>query len=360
MANDIVLKEDEYEIDSYKQLAPEAQKKVTEIAEKIDITDSEAVTTYGVSIQSEISEFSDGVLDRVSTNESGYVGEVLTDLMVKVKDINVNDIAGKRGSFAKMAKSFKNKFNRFMARYQKLGTQVDTIVSQLEKAKGELLSDIALLDTLHAKNLDFMKDLELYIMAGQMKLKEIRDIMLPELEAKAKETGDQADVQRYSDMTALADRFEKKLHDLMLSRMITIQTSPQLRLIQNNDQVLVEKIQSSILNTIPLWKNQIVIAISLYRQKSAIELQKQVTDTTNELLQKNSELLKENAINAAYEAERGIVDIETLKNVNANLIETIDETIRIQKEGQAKRVAAQKELKVLEDTLKAKLLSKGK
>ncbi len=355
MANEIIVNDQADKVISYKSLSSAEQKQVSTIADAIDITDSSAVIQYGVNIQSEISEFSDSVLSRVKSNESGYVGEVLSELMVKVKAVKVDDIAGSNTLFAKFTKKVKNKFNKFMSRYQKLGTQIDTIVDSLEDAKTGLLSDIALLDTLHEKNLVFMKDLEYYIIAGQMKLDAIRETTLPELQAKAKASSDQADAQNYNDMKQLADRFEKKIHDLKLSRTITIQTAPQLRLIQNNDQVLVEKIQSSILNTVPLWKNQIVIAISLYRQLTALQLQKEVSDTTNELLLKNAELLKENAIGAATEAERGIVDIETLQQVNADLIETIDETIRIQKEGRAKRAEAEKELIAMEKALKDKL-----
>jgi uncharacterized protein YaaN involved in tellurite resistance len=355
MDNDIVVADQNVEIAPYSKLSAEEKQKVSEIVAGINVSDSDAVVQYGVSVQSEISEFSDSVLKRVASSESGYVGEVLSDLMVKVKAVDVDDIAGKKGFLSQAFANMKNRFNRFMARYQKLGTQIDTIISSLEDAKAGLIDDIALLDTLHGKNLLFMKDLEYYITAGELKVADLRDKTLPELQAKAKASGDQMDAQNFNDMKQLVDRFEKKIHDLRLSRMITVQTAPQLRLIQHNDQVLVEKIQSSILNTIPLWKNQIVIAISLYRQQAALTLQKEVTDTTNELLIKNAELLKENTIGTAAEAERGIVDLETLQKVNQDLIDTIDETLRIQSEGRAKRAAAQIELEKLEDILKDKL-----
>jgi len=357
MANEVIVSNATDKIEVYETRDAAEQKKINEIVSAIDITDSSAVIQYGVNIQSDISEFSDSVLDRVKSNQSGYVGEVLSDLMVKVKAVNIDKVAGSNTAFSEFTKKIKNKFNKFMTRYQKLGTQIDEIVDSLEDAKEGLLSDISLLDTLHEKNLIFMKDLEYYILAGEKKLETLRSETLPQLQQKAVESGDQADAQYFSDMKQLAERFEKKIHDLRLSRMITIQTAPQLRLIQNNDQILVEKIQSSILNTVPLWKNQIVIAISLYRQLTAVDLQKQVSDTTNDLLIKNAELLKENAINVANEAERGIVDIETLQKVNADLIETIDETLRIQKEGSAKRAEAQKQLIVLEKELKDKLLA---
>ena len=356
MENELVVANENYEIEPFDKLSAEEKKKIEAITSAIDVSDSEAVVQYGVNIQSEISEFSDGVLKRVQSNESGYVGEVLSELMVKVKAVDVDDIAGKKGFLSQAFANMKNRFNRFMARYQKLGTQIDSIIDNLEDAKAGLIEDIALLDTLHEKNLLFMKDLEYYITAGEMKIKDLRENTLPAMQEKAKASGDQMDAQSYNDMKQLVDRFEKKVHDLRLSRMITVQTAPQLRLIQNNDQVLVEKIQSSILNTIPLWKNQIVIAISLYRQQAALTLQKEVTDTTNELLIKNAELLKENTIGTATEAERGIVDLETLQKVNADLIETIDETMRIQAEGRAKRAAAEIELERLEEILEDKLL----
>ncbi len=356
MDKDIVVADENFEIEPFSKLSAEEKSKVNAIAATINVSDSDAVVQYGVSVQSEISEFSDDVLKRVQSSESGYVGEVLSDLMVKVKAVDVDDIAGKKGFLSQAFANMKNRFNRFMARYQKLGTQIDSIIDGLEDAKAGLIDDIALLDTLHEKNLLFMKDLEYYITAGEMKVAELRDKTLPELQAKAKASGDQMDSQVFNDMKQLVDRFEKKIHDLRLSRMITVQTAPQLRLIQHNDQVLVEKIQSSILNTIPLWKNQIVIAISLYRQQAALTLQKEVTDTTNELLIKNAELLKENTIGTATEAERGIVDLETLQKVNQDLIDTIDETLRIQADGRAKRAAAQIELERLEDILKDKLM----
>ncbi|MEX1307284.1 MAG: toxic anion resistance protein [Eubacteriales bacterium] len=356
MENELVITNEDYEIEPFDKLSAEEKKKIETITNAIDVSDSEAVVQYGVNIQSEISEFSDSVLQRVQSSESGYVGEVLSELMVKVKAVDVDDIAGKKGFLAQAFSNMKNRFNRFMARYQKLGTQIDSIIENLDAAKAGLIEDISLLDTLHEKNLLFMKDLEYYITAGEMKIADLRENTLPALQEKAKASGDQMDAQSYNDMKQLVDRFEKKVHDLRLSRMITVQTAPQLRLIQHNDQVLVEKIQSSILNTIPLWKNQIVIAISLYRQQAALTLQKEVTDTTNELLIKNAELLKENTIGTATEAERGIVDLETLQKVNADLIETIDETMRIQSEGRAKRAAAEIELERLEEILEDKLL----
>jgi uncharacterized protein YaaN involved in tellurite resistance len=219
----------------------------------------------------------------------------------------------------------------------------------------QLLKDITMFDGLYGKNIDYIKEIDLYIIAGKMKLQEINETILPELKRKADASGDAIDAQKVQDIAQMANRLEKKIHDLQLSRMIAIQTSPQIRLIQNNDQLLVEKIQSSILNTIPLWKNQVVIAIGIYRQKKAVEMQKKVTDTTNELLKKNAEMLKQGTIDVARESERGIVEIETLKKVHGDLISTIEETLKIQQEGRVKRREAEGELVKIEGELKEKL-----
>jgi uncharacterized protein YaaN involved in tellurite resistance len=221
----------------------------------------------------------------------------------------------------------------------------------------DLLRDVTLLDSLYVKNLGYLKQLDYYIIAGTVKLEELKNKVLPEMKEQAQNSQDAVDAQRVNDMNQLINRFEKKLHDLKLSRMISVQTAPQVRLIQNNDQVLVEKIQSSILNTIPLWKNQIIIAITLFRQKKALAIQKEVTDTTNELLLKNSQMLKDTSIGVAKEAERGIVEIETLKKVNKDLIDTIEETIKIQQEGSVKRQQAEAELLSMENELKQKLIN---
>ncbi len=335
------------------------QQQIKDIANQINVEDSQAVVTYGVGAQREISQFSDNILHEVRSKDSGYVGEVLTDMVVKIKDLGVDRLSAGESFIAKIPilGTLVSQIKRFIARYDKLSVQIEKIVDQLDKARMTLLKDITLLDNMYAKNLEYLKNLELHIAAGQLKLKELQEVILPEMKIKAEASQDPMERQKYNDFANFVNRFDKKIHDLLLSRMIAIQAAPQIRMIQNNDQTLVEKIQSSILNTIPLWKNQIVIAITLFRQKKALELQKEVSDTTNELLMKNSEMLKQGTIEVARESERGIVDIETLKKTNADLIATLEETIKIQAEGKSKRRAAEQELVKIETELKEKLIS---
>lgn len=332
------------------------QQQIEEIAKNVDITDSQSIITFGLGAQKDISSFSDTVLNQIRNKDSGYAGEILTDLVVKIKDLDVDRLAEKGGFLAGIFGGIKARFARFMEKYEKLSVQIERIINELDKTKMQLLRDITLLDSMYDKNLQYLANLDLYIAAGNLKLEELNNKIIPELKAKAEQSQDPADAQRAHDFQQLVTRFEKKLHDLKLSRTIAIQTGPQLRIIQANDTTLTEKIQSSILNTIPLWKNQIVIAISLYRQESALKLQKEVTDTTNKLLVKNSQMLKDNSIEVAKETERGIVELETLKKVNADLIETIEETLRIQKEGKAKRAQAEQELSVMEKEFRERLL----
>ncbi|MED0679021.1 toxic anion resistance protein [Aneurinibacillus thermoaerophilus] len=339
-------------------LSEEERKKVQELAKQIEVKDSMSILQYGVGLQSEISRFSDTVLDHVRAKDSGEVGQALTELMLKVKEVDTDTLSGRRGGFlSKMPVlgSLVNSGKKLVAQYEKLGSQIETITRQLNKANAQLLKDISLLDTLYEKNREFVSQLDLYIAAGQLKLQELEREVLPELKRKAEASQDPADVQELNDMGQLINRLEKKIHDLILTRMVTIQSAPQIRLVQNNNQVLVEKIQSSILTTVPLWKNQLVIAIGLHRQKQALEVQKQVADTTNELLLKNSELLKMNAIGIAKENERGIVDISTLKKTQANLLETLEETLNIQRQGREKRRQAEAEIEKMQQELKDKL-----
>jgi uncharacterized protein YaaN involved in tellurite resistance len=331
-------------------LAPEDQAKAREIAARIDVQDSQAILQYGVGAQGRISGFADTMLGQMRAKDSGYAGDVLTSLLVKVKDLDAGSLAGK-GFLGSLAGAVK----RFIARYEKLSVQIEKIIDELDAARMTLLKDITMLDGLYAKNLEYLKELDLFIAAGQMKLSELQQKTLPELKARAEASKDPIDAQRLQDFGQFLNRFEKKLHDLRLSRMIAIQTAPQVRLIQGGDQLLVEKIQSSILSTIPLWKSQIVIALSIFRQQKALGIQKEVTKTTNELLARNAEMLRQNTTEVAKESERGIVEVETLKKVNDELIATIEETLRIQQEGRGKRQQAEAELLKIEADLKDRL-----
>lgn len=357
MADGMLQKRESGELIDRSKFLPEDLAKIEEIKKGFNIDNSDEVIGYGVGAQREISDFSDTILDQVRSKDSGFVGEVLTDLMVTVKDIDVDSLSTKGSFMASLPiiGDMMDKAKRFIARYDKLSVQIEKIIEELEKARMNLLKDITLLDNLYGKNLSYLKNLDIYIAAGEDKIEELNTTVLPQYKQKADQTNDPADAQRYHDLSQLINRFEKKLHDLKLSRMISIQTAPQVRLIQNGDQVLVEKIQSSILNTIPLWKNQIVIAITLFRQDKALKLQKEISETTNNLLKKNSEMLKDGTIEVAKESERGIVEIETLKKVNNDLLSTIEETIKIQQEGKTKRKNAEVELIKLESELKTKL-----
>lgn len=339
---------------------PEADKqKVIDISNSIDIRDTQTALQYGVNAQVNISRFADNVLNQIRAKDAGYVGEVLTDLMLKVKDMNVDSLSGKPGFLESLPilGGLMNSAKKFIAKYDKMNVQIENIVDELDKTRMQLLKDLTVLDKLFESNLEYFHELNLYIAAGEMKIKELQDTFLPSLKAKAENSTDMLAAQEYNDMTQFINRFEKKLHDLKLSRTICLQTAPQIRLVQGNNQLLVEKIQSSILNTIPLWKNQMIIAISLLRQKKALEIQKEVSQTTNDLLLKNAELLKTNTIETAKEGEKGIVEIETLKKVNADLITTIEETLKIQQEGSLKRKQAEQELSKIEQELKDKLAS---
>ena len=340
------------------KLTPEERARVEEIAGAIDISDSQQVMQFGVEAQSRIAGFADNLLSQVRSKDAGYVGDMMSDLMLKVKDLDVGSLGSGQedGFFDKLFGGMKRSVDKFVARYEKMDTQIDNIVDALDKSRMEMLKDIGTFDALYRKNLEYIKNLDLTILAGMLKLKEINETVLPKAKADAEASGDSLDAQKVNDLGQLANRFEKKLYDLKLSRVNAIQTAPQIRLIQSGDQVLVDKIQTSILNTIPLWKNQIVIAIGLFRQNKALEAQRRVTDTTNELLIKNSEMLRQNTTGIAKESERGIIEIETLKKVNSDLIATLEETLKIQEEGRTKRLQAETELTSLEHELKEKLL----
>lgn len=333
--------------------------KVQKIAAGINLLDSQFILQYGMGAQSKVSNFADTILSNIRAKDSGYVGNILTDLMLNVKELDVDSINPEHKSFFSKIPFIGDVIDstkRFLTRYEKLSIEIEKIIEELDNSRFNLMKDILMFDKLYEKNIEYFKELELYIMAGMVKLEELQMKIIPEMKAKAEESKDQMDAQRVNDMLNLANRFDKKLYDLKLSKTISMQTAPQIRLIQNNDQLLVDKIQSSILNTIPLWKNQIIIAIGLFRQNKALKLQKEVTDTTNELLLKNSEMLKTNSISIAKESERGIVEIETLKKVNNDLISIIEETLKIQEEGKVKRNQAEQELASIENSLKEKLI----
>ncbi|MBR4151657.1 MAG: toxic anion resistance protein [Selenomonadaceae bacterium] len=337
-------------------LTPAELAKVQSIKDGINFMDSSMPLSFGAPAQKEIAQFSDSILAKVRSKDSGEVGVLLNDLVGKVKGF---DVTKKKGGFLSslpIIGSLVNKAEDIMQGYEKLSTQVEKIQSGLENSKVKMMEDVVMFDTLYQKNLEYFKDLQLYIRAGEEKLDEMRTITLPKLRAQASESGDPMAVQVVSDFEQSVDRFEKKIHDLKLSKTLAIQTAPQIRLIQNNDRVLIDRVQSAIYHTIPLWKNQMVIALGLHHQKETIELQRAVTDATNDLLKRNAEMLKQNSIDTAKANERGIVDIETVKKVNEDLISTIEETLRIQSEGRQKRQAAEKELVAIEGRLKDALL----
>lgn len=337
-------------------LTPEEQQKVAAIRDGIDLMDSQTSLQFGSQAQQNIAEFSDSILTNIRSKDSGYVGDLLSSLVVKVKGFDATDddsFIKKIPLLGSLVSSAQNK----LAAYEKVSVQVDKIQGELDKARTAMFKDIVMFDTLYEKNLEYFKALQLYIVAGEEKLQELQTVTIPQLRAQAAQSNDPMAVQVVSDFENAVSRFEKKVHDLKLSKTIAIQTAPQIRLIQNNDKVLVDKVQSAIYNTIPLWKSQMVIALGLSRQQQVLKMQQDITNTTNELLKKNAEMLKQNTIETAKENERGIVDIETLKKVNDDLISTIEETIKIQQEGRAKRKAAEAELVNIEGRLKQTLLT---
>lgn len=341
---------------NYDLLDEKEKEAINDFVSKVDITDTTTVLSYGANAQKEIAKFSDDVLTNVRTKNTGDVGELLTDLVVEIKDFdsatNINQPKGLFGIFD----SLKKRVQRLLTKYDKVNNNIDKIEKKLEGHKVQMLKDIAIFDEMYNKNLDSFKLLSMYIIAGDMKLKELKEVELPKLQAAAAESGDQIDAQKVNDMTEMISRFEKKLYDLKTTRIISIQMAPQIRMIQNNDSELVEKIQSSITNTIPLWKNQVVIALGLANAKSALNTQQAVTEITNEMLKKNSENLKQGTIEIAAESEKAIVDVETLKKTNSDIIETLDTIIKIHEEGAQKRSEAEVELQKIEQELKEKLL----
>ena len=315
------------------ELSPEQKARVEEVKNSIDLMDSQAALQYGVGAQRNISSFSDNILTQVRSKDSGYVGELMSDLVLKVKEVDVDGLDEGFWDKIPFLKNASRAVKKFMQRYEKLEVQIDRIEQQLDQARMQMLKDITMFDGLYEKNLEYFRELQIYIAAGEEKLQELQETTLPQLRAEAAAKGDAMSAQVVRDFEDTVNRFEKKIHDLKLSKTVAIQTAPQIRLIQNNDKMLVDKIQTAILSTIPLWKSQIVIALGLHRQESVLKMQRSVSDATNTLLTKNAELLR--TVERCVESERGIVDLETLKKVNADLISTIEETIKIQQEGRA-------------------------
>lgn len=331
----------------------EAEKKqVEDFSKQIDLHDSTAILQYGVGTQKKMAEFSGDALESVKTKDLGVVGDMLSGVVAELKDFDTEEEKGIFGFFKKSS----NKLEGLKAKYSKAETNINKICETLEGHQVMLLKDISMLDKMYELNLTYFKELSMYIMAGKKKLQETREGELAQLLEKAKASNLPEDAQAARDVEALCDRFEKKIHDLELTRMVSIQTAPQIRLVQSSDTMMVEKIQSTIVNTIPLWKSQMVLALGVSHAEQAAKAQREVSDMTNELLKKNAEILKTASIESAKESERGIVDMETLKNTNANLIATLDEVMKIQAEGREKRRTAEIEMKQMEEELKGKLL----
>ncbi len=340
---------------NYDLLSQEEKDAIDDFNKKIDVTDSTQILQYGAKAQTKISQFSDSVLEGVKTKNTGEVGDLLANLVGEIKSFDA-DIGASKSGLAKFFYNAKKELNTLMAKYNKIETNIDSIEKQLENHKLQILKDITILNTMYEKNLEYFKELSLYIIAGDKKLEELKNVVLPELLKKAQESGEQLDAQKVSDMENAINRFEKKIYDLKTTRIIAIQMAPQIRLLQNNDAELVEKIQSSINNTIPLWKNQIVLALGLNNAKQALGAQQAVSNLTNDMLQKNSELLKQGSIEVAQESEKAIVDVETLKKTNQDIIETLDKVIEIHENGRKQRQEAEVELQNIEKELKDKMI----
>lgn len=340
------------------RLSADEQHKARELAKQIPTGNREAILTYGANAQNQLSQFSHKMLDHVQQKDIGPVGDVLHDLMKKLEQLNPEELTQKKQKgLRKMFNRAKYSVQEMMSKYQKLSTQVDRISVQLDHSKRGLLEDVQMLEQLYDQNKTYFQALNVYIAAAEIKRDEIMNETIPALRKKAEASNDQMAYQEVNDMVQYVDRLEKRLYDLQLSRQITIQSAPQIRMIQQTNQTLAEKIQSSIMTSIPLWKNQIAIALTLNKQMKAVEAQKQVTSTTNDLLLKNSEMLKMNSIETARENERGIIEIETLKQTQENLLETIEETLKIQAEGRRNRKAAELEIGRMEEDLKQRLLA---
>lgn len=335
------------------KLSPEEEKMVDEFASKIDISNSQAILSYGVGSQKKIADFSENALERVRTKDLGEIGNMLAGVVGEIRSLeNEGDEKGLFGFFKKTG----NRLANMKARYDKVETNVNNIAKALEDHQVTLMKDVLMLDKMYELNMNYYKELSMYILAGKKRLDRANNVELPGLIKKANESGLPEDIQKAKDFSQMINRFEKKIYDLELTKTVSLQMAPQIRLIQNNDSMMSDKIQSTIVNTIPLWKNQMVIAIGLKHSLDAAKAQKAVSDMTNELLKRNADALKTATIETAKESERGIIDIETLKNTNKILISTFDEVIKIQDEGRQKRKEAEEELKNIENEMRAKLL----
>ena len=333
-------------------LTPEEKQTVMQFAQQIDLTNSQMILQYGAGTQKKMADFSENALENVRTKDMGEIGELLTGVVKELKDFDEEEEKGFLGFFKRSG----NKVNAMKAKYAKAETNINQIVKVLDSHQVQLLKDVALLDKMYELNLTYFKELTMYILAGKQKLNEVRTTKLAEMIRRAQTTGATEDAQAARDLESMCSRFEKKIHDLELTRQISIQTAPQIRLVQSNDTTMVEKIQSTIVNTIPLWKSQMVLALGVEHSAQAAQAQREVTDMTNELLKKNSEKLKMATLETARESERGIVDMETLKATNESLISTLDEVLKIQQEGRQKRKEAEIEMQKMENDLKQKLL----
>lgn len=342
---------------TYEYLPAEQQEQARKLAEQIDITDTDSVLNYGSAAQQKIGEFSHNVLNHVQNQETGTIGNAINDLMFQLEESNPDELVQEnKNLIQRLFKRAKRSVYETTAKYQKIGAQVDKIALQLDKQKSMLLEDNKMLTQLYDQNLDYYQALNIYIAAGELRIEELQNEIIPKALKEAEETPDQMLVQKVNDLNQYVNRLDKRVHDLRVTRQITLQQAPQIRLIQNTNQALAERIQTSINTAIPLWKNQIVISLTLLRKQDAVAAQRRVSDATNEMLQKNSEMLKQSSIETARETERAVVDIETLQKTQTDLIDTLQETLAIQQEGSQKRREAEQQLVVMEDQLRDQLL----
>lgn len=341
---------------NYDVLTDEEKKAIDTFLEKVDVKNTAQILQFGASAQNNISKFSDTVLKDVRTKSTGEVGSLLSNLVGEIKEFDSDIPTEEKKGILGIFNTAKKQMEKLLAKYNKVENNISTIENQLENHKLQMMKDIAIFDTMYDQNLQYFKELSLYIIAGEKKLEELRNVTLHELQKVAEETKEQADAQAVNDMIATINRFEKRIYDLKTTRIISIQMAPQIRLIQNNDSELVEKIQSSLINTIPLWKNQIVIALGITNAKNALGAQKQVNEMTNEMLKKNSELLKQGTIDIAEQSEKAVVDVETLQKTNKDIIDTLDKVLEIHENGKVKRQEAEQQLEQIEGELKDKLL----